>query len=205
MNLLSLLNPAKLIEPLVKKVTGYIPDSKKAIKSRELKHERAQAILERQTNLAEASAGNFFVGGWRPAFMWLLFSLVVWNHIVFQFLLMLQSGEFRSLTIPPELWALLGSIGGIYGIGRSIEKYGSVKRKAEVIKVFQKEYVKQHLKDHVDEETKTLVLDQGSDKPLNGTKMEPFYKECPDCHTVYIVERGSERFFCSKCETWISV
>jgi hypothetical protein len=151
MGLFSTLNPLNLIKPLVNKVTGYIPDSGHEKGRNQRRHQRSLEILKNQVGLAEASSASFFTSGWRPSFMWFLFALVFWNHFVFQFISMASAGEFRLLTIPNELWALLGSIGGIYGIGRSIEKFGAVKRKAEVIKVFQQEYVKSELPKDLDE------------------------------------------------------
>ena len=109
---------------------------------------------------------------------------------------MASAGEFRLLTIPNELWALLGSIGGIYGIGRSIEKFGAVKRKAEVIKVFQQEYVKSELPKDLDEPenyTPSQVI-----TPIRSTK----YK-CHKCDESFEAISGGNSAPCPKCQEWV--
>jgi len=103
-------NPLSLLKPIVKRVSGLLPDSG---------HEKGRQ--QRQMALAEAG-GGFLASSWRPCFMLFILFVMVWNHGVYEFALMWQNGTIHKIALPPEIWKFLAAVAGAYGLGRSVEK-----------------------------------------------------------------------------------
>lgn len=83
------------------------------------------------TNIAEASSGSLFVGGWRPTIGYVCAAALAYNYIVYPILLWSLSIWMPGITVPPSpvdenMWELIMGMLGL-GFARSFDKYKAKK------------------------------------------------------------------------------
>jgi phenylpyruvate tautomerase PptA (4-oxalocrotonate tautomerase family) len=126
----------KLIEPVANILDKFIQDKdQKAALAHEIatmaeQHAQALALAQIEVNKAEASNGNLFVAGWRPAIGWICGAALAFHFI---FAPMISSAFAWAGADAPELPAfdmqsLMTILGGMLGLGglRTFEKYKGV-------------------------------------------------------------------------------
>jgi phenylpyruvate tautomerase PptA (4-oxalocrotonate tautomerase family) len=126
----------KLIEPVANILDKFIQDKdQKAALAHEIatmaeQHAQALALAQIAVNKAEASNGNLFVAGWRPAIGWICGAALAFHFILAP---LISSAFAWAGADAPELPAfdmqsLMTILGGMLGLGglRTFEKYKGV-------------------------------------------------------------------------------
>jgi phenylpyruvate tautomerase PptA (4-oxalocrotonate tautomerase family) len=128
----------KLIEPVANILDKFIQDKdQKAALAHEIatmaeQHAQALALAQIAVNKAEASSGNLFVAGWRPAIGWICGAALAFHFILAP---LISSAFAWAGADAPELPAfdmqsLMTILGGMLGLGslRTFEKYKGVSK-----------------------------------------------------------------------------
>jgi phenylpyruvate tautomerase PptA (4-oxalocrotonate tautomerase family) len=126
----------KLIEPVSNILDKFIQDKdQKAALAHEIatmaeQHAQELALAQIAVNKAEASNGNLFVAGWRPAIGWICGAALAFHFILAP---LISSAFAWAGADAPELPAfdmqsLMTILGGMLGLGslRTFEKYKGV-------------------------------------------------------------------------------
>lgn len=126
----------KLIEPVANILDKFIQDKdQKAALAHEIatmaeQHAQALALAQIAVNKAEASSGNLFVAGWRPAIGWICGAALAFHFILAP---LISSAFAWAGADAPELPAfdmqsLMTILTGMLGLGglRTFEKYKGV-------------------------------------------------------------------------------
>ena len=128
----------KLIEPVSKILDKFVQDKdQKAALAHEIatmaeQHAQALALAQIEVNKAEASNGNLFVAGWRPAIGWICGAALAFHFILAP---LISSAFAWAGADAPELPAfdmqsLMTILTGMLGLGtlRTYEKYKGVSK-----------------------------------------------------------------------------
>lgn len=89
------------------------------------------ALAQIRVNEQEAANASLFVSGWRPAVGWVCVVGLVYNFVIYPFLLWLLATHDAQFTPPPILHdTLMELVLGMLGLGalRTIEKWKGVAR-----------------------------------------------------------------------------
>jgi phenylpyruvate tautomerase PptA (4-oxalocrotonate tautomerase family) len=128
----------KLIEPVSKILDKFVQDKdQKAALAHEIatmaeQHAQELALAQIAVNKAEASNGNLFVAGWRPAIGWICGAALAFHFILAP---LISSAFAWAGADAPELPAfdmqsLMTILTGMLGLGglRTFEKYKGVSK-----------------------------------------------------------------------------
>ena len=128
----------KLIEPVSNILDKFVQDKdQKAALAHEIatmaeQHAQELALAQIAVNKAEASSGNLFVAGWRPAIGWICGAALAFHFILAP---LISSAFAWAGAYAPELPAfdmqsLMTILTGMLGLGglRTFEKYKGVSK-----------------------------------------------------------------------------
>jgi Holin of 3TMs, for gene-transfer release len=122
------MDPITAVSSLLNTILGRVlpdPTAQAAAKAQMaqmvMNGEMQQLTAQAGVITAEASSANKLASSWRPILMYCFMAIIVNNYILEPYL-NLFFGVHVSLTIPPDMWALLKLGVGGYVAGRTVEK-----------------------------------------------------------------------------------
>jgi hypothetical protein len=131
------MNPLAIVEIGARLLDKLIPDQEARAKAQTELLRAAQdqdfqlALAQIHVNREEAANASIFVSGWRPAVGWVCVAGLVYNFVVYPFLLWLVAAYEFKFTPPPILHdTLMELVLGMLGLGalRTVEKWKGVAR-----------------------------------------------------------------------------